>query len=100
MLWDRRLIKELFEFDYKWKIYIPKEQRKYGYYVLPLLYGDRFIGRIEAIRDNKSKTLVVKKVWYEKDVRRTKKLQTAINHCMHRFAIFNECKNVSLPDDF
>ena len=55
MLWDRRLIKALFDFDYKWEIYTPEAQRKYGYYVLPLLYGDRFIGRVEAIRDRKAK---------------------------------------------
>ncbi|UZQ86367.1 winged helix DNA-binding domain-containing protein [Thermoclostridium stercorarium] len=40
---DRKLIKMLFGFDYKWEAYTPKSQRKYGYYVLPMLYGDRFI---------------------------------------------------------
>jgi len=96
MLWDRRLIKALFDFDYKWEIYTPKEQRKYGYYVLPLLYGDRFIGRVEAIRDSKAKTLIVKNIWYERDAERTKALQTAIDDCLHKFAVFNECKNVSV----
>lgn len=96
MLWDRRLIKALFDFDYKWEIYTPKEQRKYGYYVLPLLYGDRFIGRVEAIRDSKAKTLIVKNIWYERDAERTKELQTAIDDCLHKFAVFNECKNVSV----
>ncbi|AUS95795.1 hypothetical protein CDQ84_13990 [Clostridium thermosuccinogenes] len=98
MLWDRRLIKTLFDFDYKWEIYTPKEQRKYGYYVLPLLYGDRFIGRVEAIRDSKAKTLVVKNIWYERDVKRTKELQTAIDDCLHKFAVFNECKKVSVTN--
>ena len=37
---------ELFDFDYKWEIYTPAAQRKYGFYVLPILYGERFIGRI------------------------------------------------------
>lgn len=91
MLWDRRLIKALFDFDYKWEIYTPEAQRKYGYYVLPLLYGDRFIGRVEAIRDRKAKRLVLKNIWYEKQVRQTKKLQSAIDDCMRRFASFNEC---------
>lgn len=48
MLWDRKLIKAIFGFDYKWEIYTPAAQRKYGYYVTPILYGDNIIGRIEA----------------------------------------------------
>lgn len=92
MLWDRRLVKELFDFDYKWEVYTPKAQRKYGYYVLPLLYGDRFIGRVEAVCDRKVKTLVVKNIWYEKGVKHTKKLQAALENCLNKFAAFNECK--------
>lgn len=92
MLWDRRLIKALFDFDYKWEIYTPEIQRKYGYYILPLLYGDRFIGRVEAICDRKAKTLVVKNIWYENGIRHTKKLQTAIDNCICRFARFNGCQ--------
>jgi len=100
MLWDRRLIKSLFDFDYKWEIYTPEVQRKYGYYVLPLLCGDRFIGRVETICDRKAKTLVVKNIWYEKGVKQTKKLQTVIDSCMHKFANFNECKYTYLSDSF
>lgn len=62
MLWDRKLIKALFGFDYKWEIYTPKERRKYGCYTIPLLYGDRFIGRMEAACDRKTKTLIVKNI--------------------------------------
>lgn len=91
MLWDRKLIKALFHFDYKWEIYTPIEQRKYGYYVLPLLYGDSFIGRVEAVRDSKEKTLVVKNIWYEAGVKQTKKLQNAIDDCIDKLADFNEC---------
>lgn len=92
ILWDRRLIKALFCFDYKWEIYTPDIQRKYGYYVLPLLYGDSFIARVEAICDKKSKTLKLKNIWFEDGVKRTKKLQTLIDKCLYRFAEFNECK--------
>jgi uncharacterized protein YcaQ len=100
MLWDRRLIRVLFDFEYKWEIYTPKAQRKYGYYVLPLLYGDRFIGRVEAICERKTKTLLLKNIWYEKDVGKTKRLQTAIGQCVDRFADFNDCESVSWSDSF
>ena len=95
LLWDRRLIKVLFNFDYKWEVYTPVAQRKFGYYVLPLLYGDRFIGRVEAIRDREEQTLVIKNIWYETGVKRTKKLEAEIDKCFQKFADFNECQRVT-----
>ena len=46
-MWDRRLVRDLFGFEYRWEVYTPVAKRKYGYYVLPLLYGDALVGRIE-----------------------------------------------------
>ncbi len=100
MLWDRRLIQVLFGFDYKWEIYTPGAQRKYGYYVLPLLYGDSFIGRVEAVRDRNEKALVVKNIWYEEGVRKTNKMETTICNCLNKFATFNECNCTLLPESF
>jgi len=91
MMWDRKLIKALFGFDYKWEIYTPMEQRKFGYYVLPILYGDCLVGRIEVVADRKAKILRLKNIWFEKDIKQTNKLLTAIEKCTKRFAAFNEC---------
>lgn len=44
MLWDKSLILSLFNFQYSWEIYTPADKRKYGYYTLPIVYGDRFVG--------------------------------------------------------
>ena len=49
MLWDRKIIQRLFDFAYTWEIYKPQEQRNFGYYVLPMLYGDEIVGRIEPV---------------------------------------------------
>jgi uncharacterized protein YcaQ len=57
LIWDRKLIKALFGFNYTWEIYTPAEKRKYGAYILPILWGERFIGRIEAVNDRKPKSL-------------------------------------------
>lgn len=94
MMWDRKLIRALFGFEYTWEIYTPAAKRKYGYYVLPVLYGDRFIGRIEAVSDTKKDTLRVKNFWYEDGVRRTKKLARAVDMRIKRFAKFNECGQI------
>jgi uncharacterized protein YcaQ len=95
MIWDRKLINELFHFDYTWEIYTPAMKRKFGYYVLPLLYGDRFIGRAEIIAERKAGKLVVKNIWYENDVKLTKQLRTALKDCFEKFALFNDCQLVS-----
>lgn len=94
-LWDKQLIRTIFGFDYSWEIYTPEEKRKYGAYVLPILFGERFIGRIECINDRKTKTLIVKNIWYEDGVRQTKKLSRAVDKCVKRFAEFNECETIS-----
>lgn len=93
-LWDRNLIREIFGFDYKWEIYTPAVQRKYGFYVLPILYGERFVGRIEAVADKKAGVLTVKNIWFEPDVKQTKKLLAALEGRIRRFAKFNECEAV------
>jgi len=85
LLWDRRLVQELFGFSYVWEVYKPAEQRKYGYYVLPILYGDRFIARFEPGRDKQSGALVIKKWWWESDVTPSKRMQSDLRDCFKRF---------------
>jgi uncharacterized protein YcaQ len=48
LLWSRNLIERLFGFRYVWEVYKPAEQRRYGYYVLPVLFGDRFVARFDT----------------------------------------------------
>ena len=48
LLWDRKMLEMLFGFSYRWEVYTPVAKRKFGYYVLPVLYNDRFVARFEA----------------------------------------------------
>jgi uncharacterized protein len=65
LLWDRKMTAHLFGFAYKWEVYVPEAKREHGYYVLPVLHGDRFLGRIEfAARQG---VLEVKGWWPEAD---------------------------------
>ena len=91
MMWDRKLIEAVFGYLYSWEIYTPVSKRKYGYYVLPLLYGDRLVGRIEPKADRKTKTLTVQNLWLEPGVRMTKKLSGQIDRAVQRLAKFNGC---------
>ena len=65
LLWDRDLVRHAFAFDYVWEVYKPAPQRRWGWYVCPLLQRDRLIGRLEArVEDGK---LVVANLWLESD---------------------------------
>ena len=92
MLWDRKLIEAIWDYQYTWEIYTPAEKRKFGYYVLPMVYGEKMAGRIEAAADRKAKTLVVKNVWYEAGFSQTKKLDAAVDSAVRRLAKFNDCQ--------
>ena len=65
VVWDRPLLRQLFAFDYVWEVYVPAAKRRWGYYVLPLLFGDRLVGRIEPRLDRKTGTLDVLGLWFE-----------------------------------
>ena len=62
---DRRQLRELWDFDYLWEIYVPAPKRRWGYYVLPILWGDRFVGRIEPRLDRGAGTLRILGLWWE-----------------------------------
>jgi uncharacterized protein YcaQ len=65
LVWDRRLMRTLFEFDYIWEIYTPAAKRRHGYYALPILYRDRLVGRIEPRRERANPDLQVLGIWFE-----------------------------------
>jgi uncharacterized protein YcaQ len=65
LVWDRSLLLRLWGFDYRWEVYVPAAKRRWGYYVLPLLYGDRFVGRIEPRIDRAAGTLRILGLWWE-----------------------------------
>ena len=65
LVWDRRMLRELWGFDYLWEVYVPEAKRRWGYYVLPILFGDRFVGRIEPRLDRQAGTLAILGIWFE-----------------------------------
>ena len=98
MLWDRSLIEAIWDFRYSWEIYTPVSKRKYGYYVLPILCGDRLIGRIEPKADRKQGTLAIKHIWLEPGVRPTRKLSGQMDRAVQRLARLNDCSPVPERD--
>ena len=94
LLWDRKLIREIFGFSYTWEIYVPADKRKYGYYVLPILYGESFLGRIEAAAHAKESTLEIKGLWWEAGVQPR---PAAVRRAVQRLAKLNQCEEIIDP---
>jgi len=65
LVWDRRLVRGLWDFDYLWEVYVPGAKRRWGYYVLPILFGDRLVGRIEPRIERRARDLRVVAAWWE-----------------------------------
>lgn len=99
LLWDRRLVKALFDFYYIWEVYKPAAERQFGYYVLPILYGDRFVARFEPGREKESGGLVIKNWWWEEGIRPSKRMQTAMVRCFKRFLHFLETERLMIDED-
>jgi uncharacterized protein YcaQ len=92
LLWDRRLIMELFDFHYRWEVYTPVAKRRYGYYVLPVLYGDRFIARFEPGRDKTNGAFIIKKWWWEPGVTQSERMRFELSDCFKRFLTYLSAK--------
>jgi uncharacterized protein YcaQ len=65
LLWDTALLSSLFDFDYVWEGFFTPAKRRWGYYVLPIVFGDRFVGRIEPRIDRDRARVEVLNVWWE-----------------------------------
>lgn len=91
---DRARLKRLFGFDYKIEIFVPAAQRKWGYYVFPLLEGDRFVGRIEVKADRAKGQLIVINVWHEPGVKWTGNRSHKLDAELARLARFVSAEDV------
>jgi uncharacterized protein YcaQ len=78
LIHDRKRTVELFEFDYQLEMYKPAAKRRWGYFALPILYGDRLAGKLDAIADRKAGVLQVNAV--HQDVTFDKTMTAAVDH--------------------
>jgi uncharacterized protein YcaQ len=65
LVWDRALLGSLFGFDYVWELFFPPAKRRWGWYVLPILFGDRLVGRIEPRIERAEGCVRVIGLWWE-----------------------------------
>ncbi len=94
LICDRQKTEELFGFNFRIGIYTPKAQRTHGYYVLPILHGDRLIGRVDPVMDRRRQKLVVNAVHAERDAPRDKQAADAVADALEDLGGFLGAKEV------
>ena len=89
--------KKLFDFDYLWEVYKPAHQRRWGYYTLPILYGDDLVARLDPKLDRTTMTLQIKGFWHEDDAPvKDSAFASALARGLIRFANFLEAKRIEI----
>lgn len=97
LMWDANLVQMLFGFNYTWEVYKPAEQRDYGYYVLPVLYGDRFVARMDPEFDRARRAFNVRNWWWERDIdKRDQAMLAAIGECLAGFGKYLGANEIRL----
>ena len=92
LLWRRDRIVDLFDFSYTWEIYIPAAKRKFGYYAMPILAGDKLIGRMNPRLDRARQRLEIQLLQIEPGVRWTKTLRDRLFRALDAFARFHQAE--------
>lgn len=93
---DRARVARLFGFDYRFEAFVPEPQRRYGYYVLPILEGDQLVGRIDPKFQRERGTLEVRKVYWEPAVKVTKARRKKLEEALTRLANLVGAEKVEL----
>jgi uncharacterized protein YcaQ len=94
LLWDRLMVYKLFGFQYSWEVYLPVEKRKYGYYVLPVLYQNKIIARMEPEKHEIGKPFSIKNWWWEPGILINNKLKSAVKNGLNMFSEYLKAEGI------
>ncbi|MCX6643291.1 MAG: winged helix DNA-binding domain-containing protein, partial [Candidatus Bathyarchaeota archaeon] len=97
LLWQGDRVKDLFGFERALEIYIKPEKRRFGYFTLPILYGDRFVGRLDPKLDRKKKILLIRGLWLENGFKPDETYQDKFEKMLMDFAAFNGADKIEYP---
>ncbi len=96
LLWDRRGVMQLFDFDYIWEVYKPEAQRHWGYYVLPVFYGDRFVARLDSRLEKGTWTIA--RWWWEPDIVPDADMMDALRVAVKNFLCYLRATDMQIHD--
>jgi uncharacterized protein YcaQ len=90
----RHRLRDFFDFDYQIECFVPKAKRKYGYFSLPVLVGDRFVARMDAKADRAQRVMIVHNLHFE-SIKLTQAMLVKMSDAIKGFAKFNQCGTIS-----
>ena len=96
---QRKRVGDLFDFEYQTEIYLPSPKRKFGYFSLPVLYGDQLIARINPKADRKTKVLHIQDFHFEENFEIFEKVKGALAKKIIDFAQFNACETIQVSGE-
>ena len=96
LLIQRKRVKEIFDFEYLLECYVPEAKRKVGYFSLPLLHGNEFMGQIDLKADRKRKQLLIRNLVWENDVKKSETMQHAFRKKLGQLMQINNCEELIL----
>lgn len=91
---QRNRIRTLFNFDYRLECYVPADKRQYGYYSLPILWGDTFVGRLDPKADRQTKTFIIRNLVFEPEFNQFEELMPMLAPKIKELAVFNQCDQI------
>jgi len=91
----RHRLRDFFDFDYQIECFVPAPKRKYGYFSLPVLVGDRFVARMDSKADRKKKVLIIHNLHFE-PVKLTRPMIGKVCEAIRVFADFNKCETITI----
>lgn len=94
LLWHADRLDALFGFERALEVYLKPEQRKYGYFTVPILYGDGLVGRLDPKLDRKEKTLIIRGLWFEEGFKPDEEYQDEFEKTLDDFARFNGAEKI------
>ncbi len=101
VIWDRARTRAIFDFEYLWEVYKPEALRRWGYYTLPILYGDQLVARIALRLNRKTRTLLVEGYWLEDERYRTDPdYLSALEAGVTQFAAFHDAGKLDIVPDY
>ena len=98
-LWDKKRVETLFEFTAKLEAYTPAAQRKYGYYYLAILSGDRLVGRIIPKMDRKNRKLIINSTWHETWFKLDEPFENSFSENLESFSKFNGADEIEHKEE-
>lgn len=95
IMWDRKAVKHIFDFEYLWEVYVPEPKRKWGYYVLPVFYKDKFVARVDS--------KLTKGIWqilsWQWEIKPDTETLEALEKAVRNFRDYLSAEKIMLPKD-